>query len=619
LKKKAQLADGFLAGMVKPITNSRVSQAGQRSQTLWLPSLLLLAQFLTITPVLLIVFADEQQRRTSDGYLTVLDGLDRLSLAIEGLENIPRPNEAWRQQYSHYQDGLNRILSASAATPEVRDTLARVDSIVTRIARTESDVNKREEGQAARSELFNAELSVRLELATTADSVAQRTTYLKALVAGACLLAFGVVFVVRRFRVDTAIQRKLQQELRTANEEVIAALSAARSESAAKNRFLAQVGRLIGTPLNSIVSGTGELLQTELTGRQRQCAQASLGLAESLAKVADQVVDYSKMESGSLKLESSEFEPARLATDVVQLFVPAADRKGLKLKCSIQEGLPGVVKGDPERLRQVLINLLSNAVRFTQHGEISVRVEQTAGPEERTSLRFDIRDTGIGITELVRNRLFQPFNIFQPIEPDSNQINVDGATGTGLGLAISKKLVELMGGRIEIASEPGRGSTFSFTASFTPVALSAGPSKEARAESSPAVSSAADTSVEAGVGTLRTVNLQTRGAKEQRDRRTELRHGINYPTLLRAENAGIAVIRVLDVSASGLRVSVPFRLLPRTEVEIRIEGTSIVGVVRNCTRIAANEFHVGIKIPRETSVDELEHLNHLKMLRIELT
>jgi signal transduction histidine kinase len=619
LKKKAQLADGCLTGMVKPITNSGGSQAGQRSQTLWLPSLLLLAQFLTITPVLLIVFADEQQRRTSDGYLTLLDGLDRLSLAIEGLENVPRPEEAWRQQYSNYKEVLSRVLSASAATPEIRDTLARVDSIVTRMARTESDVNKNEDGRAARSELFNAERSVRLELSTTTASIAQRTTYLKALVAGACLLAFGVVFVVRRFRVDTTIQRKLQRELQTANEEVIAALSAARSESAAKNRFLAQIGHLIVTPLNSIVSGTGQLLQTELTGWQRECAQASLGLAESLAKVADQVVDYSRMESGSLKLESSEFEPARLATDVVQLFVPAADRKGLKLRCSIQDGLPGAVKGDPERLRQVLINLLSNAVRFTQHGEISVRVEQTAGPEERSSLRFEVRDTGIGITELVRNRLFQPFSIFQPIDPDSNQIIVDRATGTGLGLAISKKLVELMGGRIEIASEPGRGSTFSFTASFTPVSPSAGASKEARAESSPAVSSAADTSAGAGVGTLRTVNPQTRGAKEQRDRRTELRHGINYPTLLRAENAGIAVIRVLDVSASGLRVSVPFRLLPRTEVEIRIEGTSVVGVVRNCTRIAANEFHVGIKIPRETSVDDLEHLNHLKMLRIELT
>jgi signal transduction histidine kinase len=599
---------------MEPITNSKVSHKGQRSEKLWLPSLLLLAQFLTIVPVLFIVFSDEQQRRTSDGYVALLDGLDRLSFAVEELQNIARPEAEWRQQYSNYRGDLNRILSASAATPEVRETLARVDSIVTRLAKSESDLsdprlaglNKRPEqetlaaefqkdGQAARSELLNARRSVRLELSTTGDGIAQKTTYLKALVAGACLLAFGVVFVVRRFRVNAAIQRKLQQELRTANEEVIAALAAARSESAAKNRFLAHVGHLLKTPLNTIVAGTGELLQTDLTGRQRDCAQASLGSAESLAEVANLVADYSKMESGSLKLQSSEFEPAKVLTDVYQLFIPLADRKGLKLRCSIQEGLPGVVKGDPERLRQVLINLVSNAVRFTRHGEISLRVEQATGPEERTSLRFDVRDTGIGITEQVRNRLFQPFIAASP-------------TGTGLGLAISKKLVELMGGRIDVSSQPDRGSTFSFTTVFESVRAS-----------SPAVSSATDTGNAAGVGTLRAINPQPQGAKDQRDRRTEHRHGINYPTLLRAESAGIAVIRVLDVSASGLRVSVPFRLLPRTEVEIRIEGTSVVGVVRNCTRIAANEFHVGIKIPGHTSADDQEHLNHLKMLRIELT
>jgi signal transduction histidine kinase len=600
---------------MQPITNSKVPHPGQRSEKLWLPSLLLLAQFLTIVPVLLIVFADEQERRTSDGYMALLDGLDRLSFAIEELENVPRPEAEWRQQYSNYRGDLNRILSTPAPTPEVRETLARVDSIVTRMAKTESDLsdprlagsNKRPEkaetlaagfrkdGRAARSELLNARRSIRLELAATGDGIAQKTTYLKALVAGACLLAFGVVFVVRRFRVNAAIQRKLQQELRTANEEVIAALAAARSESAAKNRFLAHVGRLLQTPLNTIVVGTGELLQTDLTGRQRDRAQASLGLAESLAEVANLVADYSRMESGSLKLQSSEFEPAKVVTDVYQLFIPLADRKGLKLRCSIQEGLPGAVKGDPERLRQVLINLVSNAVRFTQHGEISLRVEQATGPEERTSLRFDIRDTGIGITEQVRNRLFQPFIAASP-------------TGTGLGLPISKKLVELMGGRIDVSSQPDRGSTFSFTAVFESVRAS-----------SPSISSATDTGSAAGVGTLRAINPQPQGAKEQRDRRTEHRHGINYPTLLRAESAGIAVIRVLDVSASGLRVSVPFRLLPRTEVEIRIEGTSVVGVVRNCTRIAANEFHVGIKIPGQTSADDQEHLNHLKMLRIELT
>ncbi len=614
-------------GLGKPMKNSKVAQRGSRSQKLWLPSLLLLAQFLTITPVLLIVFADEQQKRASDGYVTLLDGLDQLSFAIADLENIPQPankqyGAAWQQQYSDYRDQLNRILSASAPPPEVRETLARVDSIVTRMAKTESDpgVNNRPEpagalaaalhtdGRAARSELLNAERSLRSELSTTGNSITQKTTYLKALVAGACLLAFGVVFVVRRFRVDAAIQRKLQCELRTTNDEVIAALAAARSESEVKNQFLAHVGHLIRTPLNAIVGGTGELLQTDLTGRQRDCAQASLGLAESLARVADRVMDYSRMESGTLELKSSEFDPARLVTDVLQLFTPSVDRKGLRLRSSITKDLPGLVKGDPERLREVLINLLSNAVRFTQQGEIFLRVEAADRAEGRASLRFEVKDTGSGIPEELRNRIFQPFSMFQPIHPARGSM-AGGNQGTGLGLPISKKLVELMGGKIDVASEPGRGSTFSFTATFESVRASAAP----QPESSPAASSAANTIAHWP---------QTAGApgdterKKVRDRRNEHRHGINYPTLLRAESAGIAVIRVLDVSASGLRVSVPFRMIPRTEVEIRIEGTSVIGIVRNCTCIAANEFHIGIQIPREATADEQERLNHLRLLRI---
>jgi signal transduction histidine kinase len=608
--------------------NSKVAPRGPRSQKLWLPSLLLLAQFLTIAPVLLIVFADEQQKKASDGYVTLLDGLDQLSFAIADLENIPRPavkqaGADWRQKYSDYRDQSNRILSVPPAPPEVRDSLARVDSIVARMAATESELagaNKRPEqtealaasfqqdGRAARIALLTAQRSVRSELSTTGNSITEKTTYLKALVAGACLLAFGVVFVVRRFRVDAAIQRKLQNELRTTNDEVIAALAAARSESEVKNQFLAHVGHLIRTPLHAIAGGIGELLQMDLTGRQRDSAQASLGLAESLSKVADQVVDYSRMESGTFELKSSEFEPARLVTDMVQLFIASAERKGLRLRSSIEKDLPSLVKGDPERLRQVLGNLLSNAIRFTQQGDISLRVEEASSAEERTTLRFEVKDTGIGITEQVRSRIFQPFGVFQTVNPADGQI-AGGSQGTGLGLPISKKLVELMGGKIQVSGEPGRGAAFSFTAAFENVRASAAPLPE----SSQSIAFATDI---AAAGARPPVSAGTRNGKKVRDRRTEHRHGINYPTLLRAESAGIAVIRVLDVSASGLRVSVPFRLIPRTEVEIRIEGTSVIGIVRNCTCIAANEFHIGIQIPREASADEQERLNHLRLLRI---
>ncbi len=264
--------------------------------------------------------------------------------------------------------------------------------------------------------------------------------------------------------------------------------------------------------------------------------------------------------------------------------MPAANRKHVALKSSVGKDLPRVVKGDPERLRQVLVNLVSNAVRFTEKGEILLRLEETIAAEERTVLRFELRDSGIGVSETVRNRLFQPFSNFHPID--------SGNPGNGLGLAISKKLVELMGGKIDVVDAPGRGCTFAFTAVFESV------HRKTEPMASP-------------VGS----RLSTE-KKNRRERRAERRHGTNYPTLLRAQSAGIAVIRVLDVSASGLRVSVPFRLIPRTEVEIRIEGTSVVGIVRNCTCVSANEFHVGILIPRETSEDEQERLNHLSLLRI---
>ena len=543
------------------MANSKAPRSGRRTEKLWLPSVLLLAQFLTITPVLLIVFANEEQRRASDGYVALLDGLDRLSLAIADLENVPRPGAS--QQYSNYRDALNRVLSASTPSPKVREALVRVDSIVARMATTANTVSDHQDGRAARTELLAAQRLVRSELSTSGDSIAQQTTYLKALVGGACLLAFGVVFVVRRFRVDAAIQSKLQQELRITNEEVIAALASARSESEAKNQFLEHVGQLMRT-----------------------------GSAEKLRNLASQIVDYARLESGKLELQSTEFEPARIVTESsLQFFIPSANHKRLTLRSSIEEGLPSVVKGDPERLRQVLVSLMSNAVCFTEKGEILLRMEGTTGGEERTALRFEVRDSGNGIAEPLRNRLLQPFSALYTA--NSNEPVPGGNQGNGLGLAISKKLVELMGGRIDVVSEPGRGCTFFFTAVFENSHRAPGAGARSPANS----------------------KLQA-DKKSRRERRAEQRHGTNYPTLLRAEMAGIAVIRVLDVSSSGLRVSVPFRLIPRTEVEIRIEGTSVVGIVRNCTCISANEFHVGIQIPHEASADEQERLNHLSLLRI---
>lgn len=592
------------------MSNSKSAQKSRRSEKLWLPSLLLLlGQFLTITPALLIVLADEQQRKASDGYVALLDKLDSISSALAELETVPPQGaslaggSAWQQHYADYREAVNRTLASAAVPPEIRETLAQVDANVERMAKTASDpaafktASFREDGHATRSELASAERSVRLQLSTTGHSLTQLNTYLKALVGGACLLAFGVVFLVRKFRIDAALQRELQEELRTSNEEVVTALAAARSESESKNKFLAHVGNLMRTPLDALAGRTKELLGTELTADQRDSIQATREVAESLTRVAGQVADYSNMQSGGLALESIEFQPGEIVADMLHLFSLPAERKGLKLKSAVSKDLPGTLKGDPERLRQILANLLSNAVRFTQRGEILLRAEEVAGTEGRTSLRFEVKDTGVGISDELRDQIFQPFRQINGSASGKDQ-------GTGLGLAISKKLVELMGGKIDVAGEAGRGCTFSFTAVFESVRTT-GDRRSESTEPAPAATPADSP-----------VNSASKNGKKGHERRTEPRQGINYPTLLRSEQAGIAIIRVLDVSTSGLRVSVPFRLTVLSEVEIRIEGASVVGTVRNCNCIAANEFHVGIELRPASSNDE-HFLHHLRLLRTE--
>jgi signal transduction histidine kinase len=597
--------------------NSKAARKGRRSERLWLPSLLLLlGQFLTITPALLIVLADEQQRKASDGYVILLDGLDRLSLAVAELPNTGAgAGASWRQQYSDYRGQLDHTLASSAPAPQVREALSQVDAIVERMSKTESDLvaltqtgrlvkpqqaealtaSFQKDGRTARSELSDTARSLRIRLSTTGQNINQLNTYLKALVGGACLLAFGVVFLVRKFRIDAAIQRELQEELETINQEVITALDAARSESETKNQFLAYVGNLMRTPLNAIAVGTQELIETDLTSRQLECAQNTLELAETLKRVAGQVDDYSRMQTGGIVLESMEFDPGKIVADVFQLFVLPAESKGLKLKIDVGKALPALLKGDPERLRQILLNLMSNAVRFTEKGEISLRAEEVSGTEGRASLRFEVKDTGIGLSQQDREKVFQPFSQIAPVIAGVNP-------GTGLGLAISKKLVELMGGKIDVSSNPSRGCTFHFTAVFENVRVTSDRVPEPSAAVAPPSPMVSPT--------------PQNGKKPGRERRSEPRQGVNYPTLLRSEQAGIAIIRILDVSHSGLRVSVPFRLTVLSEVEIRIEGASVVGTVRNCTCISPNEFHVGIELRPASSEDE-HFLHHLRLLRTE--
>jgi PAS domain S-box-containing protein len=287
-----------------------------------------------------------------------------------------------------------------------------------------------------------------------------------ALVYSAVILQQEKVVGIRGFILDISERKQAERKLRRTNQLLAEATAranemAAKAEAAnqAKGEFLANMSHEIRTPMNGIIGMTGLLLETHLNPEQRRFTETVAASAESLLTLVNDILDFSKIEAGKLVLEVIDFDLGALFSDLSRGLSPRAAQKQLEFVCTLPPAVPGLLRGDPGRLRQVLTNLTANALKFTHKGSVVVGANLVQASPHEVVLRFSVRDTGIGIAQDKLGILFHKF-----VQVDTSTTRKYG--GSGLGLVISKQLVDLMGGEIGVTSEESRGSEFWFTARF---------------------------------------------------------------------------------------------------------------------------------------------------------